>query len=164
MTGDGVSQVQLQQAVDELEGRLRPLLGQLQGVLTSRVMPAPSTVGQGPSAIGTDLVYTQINLALDKGTWLVYAQATLSSQANADSKQIGLWNATDNVDVPSSKGPALDTPAINVNTGHSTWALVTLTKDSTLRIKAFRNGASQVTIGYPGALVDEQRMMAFRLG
>lgn len=165
MSGYGapLTEAEVRGLIDEELGSVRSLIRQLQGVMTSNSQPAVSSLAEGPSALGTDLVYTKIDLLLPPGAWLVYAQATMSSQANADSKQLALYNVTTGTDVPMSKSAVQDAPALNINQSFWTLAIVVLGAESVLRMKGLRNGSSQISFGYPSTLNDEQRMFALQL-
>lgn len=145
------------------DSRAQENFDQLASVLATTVAPATSSAVQGPSTVGTDLVYTAIDLVLKPGTWLVYGQATLVSQTAADGKQLGLFNVTANADVPNSKGPAGGAATTNAPEPYTTMTVVTLATESTLRLKGFRNGASQIQIGFGFVFTAMQRMLAVRM-
>lgn len=134
--------------------------------------PAPSIVNMtsnaaaGPSALSTDLLLPAASLSveLSRGIWLVTGYATVSSQTLADGKQLALWNGTAAVELPNSRSGIWDCPAVNVYQGLALTSVVEVTSDRiNVQILGMRNGASQISFGYPGGLVPAHRLTAVRL-
>ena len=129
------------------------------------VLTSKATTAQGPGTISTDLVYTSVEVTLTPGIWLVWGQATMSSQTAADTKQLGLYNNTAGAAIADSKGPASGRPAVNVDELFVTFAFVTVTTSFAVRLIGYRNGASQISFGYGGGgITDEQRITAVKVG
>lgn len=119
---------------------------------------------EGPAALGANLVYTAVEITITAGTWLVFAQATLSSQAAIDGKAIGIYNQTAGAYIANTTSPALDATVVNGFQAFFTYAVVSVTADTKLRIIAFRNGASQISVGYTGGGISPtQRITAIKI-
>ena len=127
-------------------------------------------------AYSADLVYEGMEVTLQPGTWLVDATATLSSSVQSDAVQLGLWDQTNAVDVPDSRGASATSAALNggdfcgagscLLTPTSASAVITVAASTTVRVKAFRNGSSTLTVGPPNTaivLAPLNRISALRL-
>lgn len=124
------------------------------------VEAASGTVQDGD--LSTDLVYTSADLALVPGTWLVTAQASVFTTMNTDSVAIGIFDATRNADVPQSVSAA-SVSAQSIPVGLTTSKVLTVSTDTILRIKAFRNGSSTPHIGTPPPAVYIQSLKPQRI-
>lgn len=134
---------------------------------------ATSSVAQS-GTLGTDIVYASMEVTLQPGTWLVESGGTLFTTGAADAVQLGLWNQTASADVPNSKGSVGTSVALNGGNlcgassclGVSLWAraVMTVTVPTVVRARAFRNGASTLTMGSAGlALTQQNRISALKL-
>jgi len=114
--------------------------------------------------LSTDYVYTAATITLTPGTWLVEAHATLYSTGNADGKALGLFDGTNNVDIPASKSGIADAVAVNVPQSFATSKVITVTAPTIIRMKAYRNGGSILNFGYLNTgIAPAQRLLAVRL-
>jgi len=105
------------------------------------------------SALGADLVYQGASVALTPGTWLVRGFASQVQVSVTDALQIGLYDDTAGADVAASKSSVClaiggGAPAARA-CALTTTRLVTISTSTTMKVKIFRNGASQ-TSAYDG--------------
>lgn len=126
------------------------------------VRVSTSSAAEGPSAVSADLPYTACEVTLSPGVWLVYAQATLIGATATDGKQLALYDPDAAAVIAGSYGPVADS-VVAVYVQAATLAVVVATGAQRVRMVALRNGASQISVGYAGALTDEQRIMAVAL-
>lgn len=118
--------------------------------------------------VSADLIYTSADLTVGPGTWLVTAQASVFTTTNPDAVALGIFDATKNADVPQSVSAGGSTPAVNLIVALTTSKVITLTNQTILRIKAFRNGVSTPHIGTPAPssviqALKPQRIWALKL-
>jgi hypothetical protein len=128
-------------------------------------------------AMYADLVYQSVSLDLEPGTWRVDAFASLFTYVNPDAVQIALWDDTNSVEITGSRSPPVETnarggPGCNGVYSEcslasvSTASVITVAAPTKIKIKVFRNGASQVGIGQVGPLLvlpASNRITALRL-
>jgi hypothetical protein len=158
IAGDGG----VQGEVATLQGQATTLQGQvttLQGQVTM-LQAAPTTYETSSNTIQTgtqsaDLPYTDTSLTLPAGTYLVSGFATVTTTNVADGVQIGLYDVTSASDVVNSRSGVGQTFScagcttygpVSLATSH----VVTITVPTTYEVKAYRNGGSTLSIGYPG--------------
>jgi hypothetical protein len=122
------------------------------------------SVANETGMVSTDYVYTAATITLTPGTWLVEAHATLYSTGNPDGKALGLFDATNNLDVPASKSGVAEAVGVNTAQSFATSKVITVTAPTVIRMKAYRNGGSILNFGYLNSgLVPAQRLLAVRL-
>lgn len=153
------------QAVQDNFKALESRLSELGAAGERTVVTSAATAAEGPSALGTDLTYTAVEVTLTPGLWLVYGQATLTNGMALDGMQLALWNNTSGVEIANSTGP-VGVPAATGGTTHvTTTAVVTISASTAVRLRGRRNGSSTVAFGYGGGtLSGEQRITAVRIG
>lgn len=127
------------------------------------VVESISTTVQGPGAVGTPVVYNTVEVNLSTGTWLVYGQATMSSQTAADAKKLNFYNQTLGATIANASSPVVDAGAINVNQLFSTIAVLKFNSETKVRLQGQQNGGSQITFGTALAAGAIQRLTAVRL-
>lgn len=111
----------------------------------------------GTAAFETDFVYQGMSLVLTPGTWLVQGFGSVMTTVNPDTVQIALWDDTNGVEIPNSRSPDVTTGALGTGCTYEqntcgavatmTSSVISVTANTTIRVKVFRNGASQVWIG-----------------
>lgn len=157
--GDPLKAADLNNNFDGLDARI----GTLETTAPTS-LEATSNTPESSSAVSADLVYQSASLNLTPGTWLVEGSASVFTTYAADAVQVGLWDDTSSAEVPNSRGPVQVTapvggascngPYSNCTSvaAHSS-ALITISSNTTVKIKAFRNGTSRVWIGPAGPAV-----------
>jgi len=131
-----------------------------------------SSVAQTGPGSG-DLVYDHVEVELTPGTWFVEGSGTLHTNIE-DAVQLALWDQTNLVEVPASRGPA----SLSVRRSESGCApnqcmpapgsassVITVTTATKIRIKAIRLSGTAVTLGAADglALAPLNRIWAVRL-
>ncbi|MFO0755802.1 MAG: hypothetical protein U0359_04895 [Byssovorax sp.] len=119
-------------------------LGALEAPPPPEVVTAGGIAGKD-GVFATDTVYDGAELTLAAGTWLVTGYATLQIAVNADGVGLGLYDQTHGQDIAGSAGPIYTLSPQTLNGGFETSHVITLASTTTLRLKAFRNGASTVS-------------------
>jgi len=153
---------QLGQDITDLDNRLVATQQQIPAAPPFAVLESASDANQ-TAAFGADLVYTSASLTLTPGTWLVEGFATVRTTDVGDAVEVGLYDTTNAADIPNSRGGVgYADPGAQVAL-HTTKVL-TVSKNTIVQIKAYRNGASTLAMGYQSALAGgTNRIIALQL-
>lgn len=141
-----------------------------------KVLEAASDVTQSSPAISQDLVYDAIQVNLTPGTWLIEGEASIITTDVPDGVALGLYNATIGADIPNSRG-GIGTTGVDSGAGASriqvralaplhTSKVLAVAASTTVRLKAFRNGASTLQFGLPSltaGMTQRNRITAVQL-
>ncbi|MFO0618452.1 MAG: hypothetical protein U0414_38010 [Polyangiaceae bacterium] len=121
--------------------------------------------------LGADVTYQGMSLDLTPGTWRIDASVTVSTTiGQADGVQIALWNDTAMTELPNSRSAVGATGSVGgcpaggcLAVPLVTSTVVTVAAATKLRVRALRNGASQVVVSPPAGLTSINRMTALKL-
>jgi hypothetical protein len=122
--------------------------------LKDAIEAAPATVvNQGVAnqagAAGADVIYTSADVVIPAGTWLVQAGGTIIG-SGADWAAVGVFNQTAGADVANSRGAGGVVSATQGLSLVTRPVVMTVGANTTLRVKAFRNGGTAVTFNGTG--------------
>ena len=113
-------------------------------------------------SLSGEVAYTEATITLTPGTWLVEAFATLLNLTATDSCCVGIWNATTNAEVTSSRGPA-SVATTTLCCGVVSGAVqIVVTANTDVCPYACRNGASTLRVysaaGAPAGKITARRL------
>ena len=139
-------------------------------VTTLEAAPPILSLGSAAGEAGvtsTDTVYTHADLQVAAGTWLVFGNAVLE-ESFPDDCALGLYDVTAGATIPGSVGaPQAVQAGTAAQVGFTMSHVVTLAAPTTLRLVAWRNGASIVSFsdltGTPAAAILPHKLEAVQL-
>jgi hypothetical protein len=151
--GDTLTAADLNGNLSALDTRIAALEAKAPAYLVSE------STAMEHSEVGNDLVLQGASLELTPGTWLVEGFASVSTNFNPDQVQIGLWDDGKSIELPKSRSAAATTlvyaggvtcdevTQFCTSVALTTKVVVKVDTNTTIRIKGYRNGGSELWFG-----------------